>query len=87
MVCLETIKKISSLLGLEVDLNDLRKSAEGLYGILHKLISENEQMRIFLRSLEEQYDLDGSITGTEPEGSAQIIKDIEDFLRSQRQDD
>jgi proteasome assembly chaperone (PAC2) family protein len=87
MVCLETIKKISSLLGLKIDLGDLRKSAESLNGILDKLLSENEQMRVFLRSLEEQYDLDGSVTGEEPEGSAQIIKDIEDFLRSQRQDD
>ena len=87
MVCLETMMKINSLLGLEIDLGDLRKSAESLRGILDRLLSENEQMRVFLRSLEEQYDLDGSVTGTEPEGSAQIIKDIEDFLRSRREED
>jgi proteasome assembly chaperone (PAC2) family protein len=87
MVCLETLMKISSLLGMEIDLGDLRKSAESLNGILDKLLSENEQMRTFLRSLEEQYDLDGSVTGEEPAGSAQVIKDIEDFLRSRRQDD
>jgi len=87
VVCLETAKKISSLLNLAVDLDDLRKSSDSLYRILDKLLSENEHMRIFLKSLEEQYDLDGSITGTEPEGSAQIIQDIEDFLRNQRQDD
>jgi len=87
VVCLETVKKINALLGLDIDLSDLKKSAESLYGILDKLLSENEQMRIFLQSLEEQYDLDGNATGTEPEGSEQIIKDIEDFLRGRRQDD
>jgi len=87
MVCLETVKKVSALLELELDIGDLKKSAESLYGILDRLLSENEQMRTFLRSLEEQYDLDGNASGAEPEGSAQIIKDIEDFLRGQRQDD
>jgi len=87
MVCFETVKKITSLLALDLDLADLKRAADSLCGILDRLISENEQMRIFLRSLEEQYDLDGNATGVEPEGSAQIIKDIEDFLRDQRQED
>jgi len=87
MVCFETVKKITSLLALDLDLADLKRAADSLCGILDRLISENEQMRIFLRSLEEQYDLDGNATGVEPEGSAQIIKDIEDFLRHQRQED
>ncbi|MDD5398089.1 MAG: PAC2 family protein [Dehalococcoidia bacterium] len=87
MVCFETVKKIITLLALDLDLGDLKRSADSLCGILDRLISENEQMRIFLRSLEEQYDLDGNATGVEPEGSEQIIKDIEDFLRDQRQED
>ncbi|MBN1690634.1 MAG: PAC2 family protein [Dehalococcoidia bacterium] len=87
MVCLETVKKIAALLALDLDLGDLKRSADSLCGILNKLISENEQMRIFLRSLEEQYDLDGNAIGVEPEGSEQIIKDIEDFLRDQRHED
>lgn len=84
MVCLKTLKKLAALLGLSLDLNELRMSADSLYAILNKLLNENDQMRNFLNSLEEQYQIDGNAIGLEPEGSAQIIRDIEDFLKNQR---
>jgi len=87
IVCLEIAKKISALLDIGFDLGDLKRSSDSLRGILARLISENEQMRVFLRSLEEQYDLDGNATGVEPEGAEQIIKEIEDFLRHQRHEE
>ena len=84
MVCLEIVIKITELLGISVDLGELRKAADNLFETLNKLISENEQMRVFLKALEEQYDLEGSSPNTELEGADQVIKDIEDFLRNQR---
>jgi hypothetical protein len=50
------------------------------------MLTENEQMNDFLKSLETQYDLEGSSFGTEVEGDDQIIKDIEYFLKRKRQD-
>jgi len=84
MVCLEIVKKIIELLEIEVDIDELRKAADNLFEMLNKLISANQQMSVFLKALEEQYDLEGSAPNTELEGADQIIKDIEDFLRNQR---
>jgi len=87
MVCFETIKKISAVLGIDISLADIKKSADSLFAILNRLLDENEQMRNFLKTLEEQYDLEGSSLGTEVEGADRIIKDIEEFLKNQRQDE
>ncbi len=84
MVCLEIVKKITRLLDIGVDLGELNKAADNLFEMLNNLISVNQKMRLFLGALEEQYDHEGGAPNTEPEGSDQIIKDIEDFLRDQR---
>lgn len=87
MVCFETIKKISMVLGVDIDLAEIKKSADALFAILNRMLYENEQMRNFLETMEEQYDRDGSEMSIEVEGAGQIIKDIEDFLRTQRQNE
>lgn len=87
MVCFEMIKKISSILGLDIGLAEIKKSSDHLYTILNRLLNENEQMRNFIKVLEDQYDEEGSNLGTEVEGADQIIRDIEEFLRNQRQDE
>ncbi|MGA9048827.1 MAG: PAC2 family protein [Dehalococcoidia bacterium] len=86
MVCLEIVKKLASILGVSVDLHELKRSSQKLYQILTKMLAENEQMNDFLKSLETQYDLEGSSLGTQVEGDDQIIKDIEYFLKRKRQD-
>jgi proteasome assembly chaperone (PAC2) family protein len=86
MVCLEMVKKLASILGVSIDLHELKRSAHKLYQELNKMLTENEQMNDFLKSLETQYDLEGSSFGTEVEGDDQIIKDIEYFLKRKRQD-
>jgi hypothetical protein len=84
MVCLEVVKKLTELLAIDIDLGELTIASDNLAETLNKLIGENEQMRNFLKALEEQYDHEGSAPNTEVEGAGQIIKDIEDFLRNQR---
>lgn len=84
IVCLEIVKKITEMLSISVDFSELNKAASYLFQMLDRLVSENEQMRVFLQSLEEQYDLEGGSPYAEVEGADQIIKDIEDFLRKQR---
>ena len=85
LVCLEMVKKLASILGISIDLHELKRSAQKLYQILNKMLTENEQMSDFLKSLETQYDQEGSSPGTEVEGDNQIIKDIEYFLKRKRQ--
>ncbi|RPJ60854.1 MAG: PAC2 family protein [Dehalococcoidia bacterium] len=87
MVCLELVKKMAELLNISVDFTELNKGAAYLFGMLSKLISENDQMRNFLKSLEDQYDHEGGTPYMEVAGSDQIIQDIEDFLKKQRDGD
>ncbi|MDD5312495.1 MAG: PAC2 family protein [Dehalococcoidia bacterium] len=87
IVCLEMVKKVSAVLDIAVNLDELNKAADNLYAMLNTLLGENEQMRTFLKTLEEQYDIEGSNLGGSLEGADKIIKDIEDFLKSQRRDE
>ncbi|MBN1691368.1 MAG: PAC2 family protein [Dehalococcoidia bacterium] len=84
IVCLEIVKKMALLLSIDIDFSELNKSAVYLFEMLNKLISENEQMRNFLDLLEDQYDLEGGPSDIEVEGTDQVIKDIENFLKKQR---
>ena len=59
MVCLEMVKTLASILGFSIDMHELKRSANNLYQILNNMLSENEQMNEFLKSLETQYDLAG----------------------------
>jgi proteasome assembly chaperone (PAC2) family protein len=86
IVCLEIVKRLSSLLDMQVPLMELTRSSDHLTDVLGKLLTENEQMRNFLTALEQQYDQGGSALGEEFAGSEQVIHDIEEFLRNQRTD-
>lgn len=86
MVCLETVKKISEMCEIGINTTELTRAAAALHETLNRLLSENEQMRSFLKALEEQYDIEGSSLNVQVEGAGHIIKDIEDFLRNRRTD-
>jgi proteasome assembly chaperone (PAC2) family protein len=84
MVCLETVRKTAELCEFEINTGELAKAAASLYSALDRMVAENDQMRDFLKALEEQYDREGSLPNTGVEGAGRIIKDIEDFLKNQR---
>lgn len=87
MVCFEMIKKMSAILGIDVSLAEIKKSSDHLYNVLNRLLYENEQMRHFLKALEDQFDEEGSVSGADVTGDDQIIRDVEEFLRNQRQEE
>jgi proteasome assembly chaperone (PAC2) family protein len=84
IVCLQMVKKIAELCEFQIDTDELSNASIYLRDVLSKLIAESEQMRNFLTTLEEQYDLEGSSPNTEVAGAGQIIQDIENFLKKQR---
>ncbi|MCX6005378.1 MAG: PAC2 family protein [Chloroflexi bacterium] len=87
IVCLEIVKRVCTMLDINCNLEELTRAADNLYDRLNTLLTENEQMHTFLKALEEQYDIEGSAMRGSLEGADKIIKDIEDFLKSQRQDE
>jgi hypothetical protein len=41
-------------------------------------------MQLYIKKLEEQYEIEGITPGEPLQGADRIIKEVEDFLRSQR---
>lgn len=84
MVCLGLIKKLTELLGIEVDLDELIKAGESLQKMLSRLLADSHDLRHYIQKLEEQYELEGTAPIEPLEGADRIIKEVEDFLRNQR---
>jgi len=85
IVCLGLVKKLMELLEIEIDLKELEKAGEYLQDMLDRLLSDSEELQLYVKKLEEQYELEG-ITPREPlQGADRIIKEVEDFLRDKRQ--
>ncbi|MBM4447286.1 MAG: PAC2 family protein [Chloroflexi bacterium] len=84
MVCLGLVKKLTELLEIEIDFAELIKAGEHLQDMLNQLLADNKELQLYIQKLEEQYEIEG-ITPREPSpGADRIIKEVEDFLRSQR---
>jgi proteasome assembly chaperone (PAC2) family protein len=84
MVCFELVKKLTGLLRIEVDLEELRKAGEYLQEMLSRLLADSHDLRGYIQKLEEQYELEGTAPREPLEGADRIIKEVEDFLRNQR---
>jgi len=83
-VCLALLRKLTELSGIEVDLEEMERAAEYLQGVLNKLLVENEELSRYIQKLEEQYEAEGGRPAGPVEGADRIIREVEDFLRTQR---
>ena len=84
MVCLALVRKLTELMEIEIDLTELIKAGEYLKDMLNRLLADSEELQIYIKKLEEQYEIEG-ITSREPSpGADRIIREVEDFLRNQR---
>ena len=83
-VCLGLVRKLTELLGIEIDLKELEKAGEHLQDMLNRLLADSEELQIYIKKLEEQYELEGITPGEPLQGADRIVKEVEDFLRRQR---
>lgn len=84
MVCLGLAKKLAELLDIEFDLEELRESGEHLGNMLDRLLADNAELQVYVKKLEEQYEIEGVMPAEQVEGADRIIREVEDFLRNQR---
>jgi len=84
MVCLGLVKKLSELLEIEPDTEELVRAGEHLENMLNRLLANSEELRLYVKKLEEQYEIQGVTPGEPFQGADRIIKEVEDFLRNQR---
>jgi len=84
MVCLGLVKKLSELLEIETDTEELVRAGEHLQNMLKRLLADSEELQLYVKKLEEQYEIKGATPGEPLQGADRIIKEVEDFLRDQR---
>lgn len=84
MVCLALARKLVEMLGIEVDLEELRQAGEYLREMLDRLLAENKEMALYVKRLEKEYLSQPAPSAERTEEAERIIKEVEDFLRQQR---
>lgn len=84
MVCLGLVKKLAELMNIEIDLTELIKAGEYLRDMLNRLLADSEELQGYVKKLEEQYEIEGISTREPSPGADRIVKEVEDFLRKQR---
>lgn len=81
------LEKLSQISGIPFDLEELRGAGDYLDQVLNRLMGQNEQLRRYVKKLEEEYERvsPGEAGAVEPaEESERIIREIEDFLRREQ---
>jgi proteasome assembly chaperone (PAC2) family protein len=84
MVCLELVRKLVELMEIEIDLTELIKAGEYLQDTLNHLLADSEELQLYIKKLEEQYEIAGTAPREPSPGGDRIIKEVEDYLRNQR---
>ena len=74
---------LTRLLRLPVDLAELRAAAEKFDGEVVQAIGKDEQLAAYVKKLEDRYD--ESLTASEMPDPADVVRELEQFLRSQQQ--
>jgi proteasome assembly chaperone (PAC2) family protein len=84
MVCLGLVRKLTELMEIEIDLTELIKAGEYLQDMLNRLLTDSEELQLYIKKLEEQYEIQGTAPREPSPGADRIIREVEDFLRNQR---
>jgi proteasome assembly chaperone (PAC2) family protein len=73
---------LTRLLDLPVDLAELRAAAETFDEEVGKAVTRDDQLRDYVKKLEDRYD--ESVASSEMPDPADIVRELEQFLRSER---
>lgn len=81
------LREVQSFLPVKLDLAQLAREAEQFNAGLARALEGQRDITAYVKRLEEEYDNDAIRTGTgrqEPLDPGELVKDLEEFLRSQR---
>lgn len=81
------LKELSKFLDVDIDLEQLEVEADEFRSNLEKALEDQKDIQIYIKKLEERFDSEEHTnwlnrTNSEP---AQIVKDLEDFLKKERE--
>jgi proteasome assembly chaperone (PAC2) family protein len=77
------LRRLTKMLGIEINLEDIKVKALYLDEQVNKAISQNPQLESYVKKLEEEFEAIGEY-GQPIEGAEEIIKEVEKFLRGQQ---
>jgi proteasome assembly chaperone (PAC2) family protein len=93
-VCYGVLRRLAALLDLAIDLEEIREAAQALEARVEQLLAENPDLRDYVRQLEAQGapagrgEADSPEPGPlEPPSPEAVLRELEEFLRQQRQRD
>ena len=78
------LTKLRSLVEIDIDLEELRLAGEAFQDEVSKAIDKESDVNSYVRRLEQRYDAANEPAGDIP-NSEDMVKELEDFLKSQRQ--
>ena len=84
MVCFELLKKLTELLDIQIDLEDIEKAGAYLREMLSRFLAGSSELQDYIQKLETQYDMEGSVLLEPAADTDRIIKEVEEFLRNER---
>lgn len=80
------VSRLARMLEMDIDISDLREAAQGLDRRVQIAISQNPKLEEYVRALEERYQQVGEQAVLPAEGTDEIIRAVEDFLRGFKRD-
>lgn len=80
------VSRLVRMLEIDIDISDLREAAQGLERQVQLAISQNPKLEEYVRALEERYQQLGEQAAPPTEGTDEIIRAVEDFLRGFKRD-
>lgn len=84
-VCYALLVKLTAMLGLDVDLESARMAGEYMDEMVDRALGQNADLRQYVETLEKAYDTPETTPQLPPEPSEKIIREVEEFLRQERQ--
>ncbi len=84
MVCFELLKKLTELLDIHIDLEEIKKAGVYLGEMLNRFLAGSSELQDYIQKLEAQYDLEGAAPLEPSADTDRIIKEVEEFLRNER---
>jgi proteasome assembly chaperone (PAC2) family protein len=84
MVYYAVLKRLVTMLELDIDLEDMKSAAEATREQVSKQVGQSPELTVLVKRLEEAYDKQVKV---KPAESEDIIKGIEEWLKRQRRDD
>jgi len=87
VTCLALLTKLSELLEIKLDLHDMEMAAKEFNSKLDKLMSQNAELSLYIRTLERRYKSKERASLKDLESTDKIIQEVENFLKKERGDE